>query len=182
MPDLGPLNVTLSQRVEGDSNRTAVKIGENNYRAIARITTRKRVLPEAQSWTDPLVDGFSKLEATYISGNGEVERNHPVFAFFQARNSQLNRRIFASVGEFSDAELFGLQIVSVVFLLIEIVALIIGVVLTQAITRTVSGLYEPRNLCRKAIFPPGAGGAERSIGCFGRIVQQHDRIHQPVDQ
>ncbi|MGB2628175.1 MAG: PP2C family protein-serine/threonine phosphatase [Candidatus Acidiferrum sp.] len=151
-PDLGPLNVTLSQRVEGDSNRTAVKIGENNYRAIARITTRKRVLPEAQSWTDPLVDGFSKLEATYISGNGEVERNHPVFAFFQARNSQLNRRIFASVGEFSDAKLFGLQIVSVVFLLIEIVALIIGVVLTQAITRTVSGLYRATQFVQEGNF------------------------------
>ena len=37
------------------------------------MTTRKRVLPEAaESWTDPLVDGFSKLEATYIAGNGEV--------------------------------------------------------------------------------------------------------------
>ena len=151
-PDLGPLNVTLSQRVEGDSARTAVRIGTNDYKAVARVMTHKRALPEADSWTDPLVDGFSKLEATYISGNGEVERNHPVFAFFQARNSQLNRRIFASVGEFSDAKLFGLQIVSVIFLLIEIVALVIGVVLTQAITRTVSGLYRATQFVQEGNF------------------------------
>ena len=151
-PDLGPLNVTLSQRVEDDSGGTAVRIGANHYKAVARVTTHKRVLPEAQSWTDPLVDGFSKLEATYVSGNGEVERNHPVFAFFQARNSQLNRRIFASVGEFSDAKLFGLQIVSVIFLLIEIVALVIGVVLTQAITRTVSGLYKATQFVQEGNF------------------------------
>ena len=116
-PDLGPLNVTLSQRVEGDSGRTAVRIGKNDYKAIARITTHKRVLPEAQSWTDPLVDGFSKLEATYLSGKGEVERNHPVFAFFQARNSQLNRRIFASRGRIQRrTSSLSSQIVSVVFL------------------------------------------------------------------
>ena len=120
--------------------------------AVARVMTHKRALPAANSWTDPLVEGFSKLEATYLSGNGEVERNHPVFAFFQARNSQLNRRIFASVGEFSDAKLFGLQIVSVIFLLIEIVALVIGVVLTQAITRTVSSLYRATQFVQEGNF------------------------------
>src|SRR5271157_269056 len=151
-PDLGPVDVTLSQRVEGDSARTAVRIGSNDYKAVARVLTHKRTLPAAESWTDPLVEGFSKLEATYIGGNGEIERNHPVFAFFQARNSQLNRRIFASVGEFSDAKLFGLQIVSVIFLLIEIVALVIGVVLTQAITRTISGLYRATQFVQEGNF------------------------------
>jgi sigma-B regulation protein RsbU (phosphoserine phosphatase) len=140
-PDLGPIDVTLSQRVEGDSAKSAVRIGSNDYRAVARIITKKRVLPAAESWFDPLVDGFSKLEATYVSSAGGVETKHPVFAFFKARNSQLNRRIFASVGEFSDAKLFGLKIVAVFFLLIEIVAMVIGVVLTRAITRTISGLY-----------------------------------------
>ena len=41
---------------------------------------------------------------------------------------------------------------SVVFLLIEIVALIIGVVLTQAITRTVSGLYRATQFVQEGNF------------------------------
>jgi sigma-B regulation protein RsbU (phosphoserine phosphatase) len=150
--DLGPITVTLSQRVEGESSKTAVRIGSNDYKAVARVITHKRVLPPADSWMDPLVEGFSKLEATYLSSAGTVERNHPVFAFFTARNSQLNRRIFASVGEFSGAKVFGLQIVSLFFLLIEIVALVIGVVLTRAITRTISGLYRATQFVQEGNF------------------------------
>jgi len=151
-PDLGPIDVTLSQRVEGDSAKSAVRIGSNDYRAVARIVTRKRALPEAESWFDPLVEGFSKLEATYVPSGGTAEPKHPVFAFFKARNSQLNRRIFASVGEFSDAKLFGLKVVAVFFLLIEIAALVIGVVLTRAITRTISSLYRATQFVKEGNF------------------------------
>jgi sigma-B regulation protein RsbU (phosphoserine phosphatase) len=140
-PDIGGIDVTVAQRVEGDSKGSAVQIGSNNYRAVARILTRHRRLHPAQLWLDPVVEGFSKLEATYLLPGQRVEHQHPVFAFFQARPSQLNRRIFASVGEFSQGKVFGFQLVSVVLLLIEIVALLIGVVLTRAITSTVADLY-----------------------------------------
>jgi len=101
---------------------------------------------------DPVVDGFSQLDATYISGEGKLERNHPVFVFFQARRSQLNNRIFATVGELSGAKLFGFELVSVFFLLIELVALVIGVVLTRAITRTVSDLYRATQFVQEGNF------------------------------
>ena len=151
-PDLGPIDVTLSQRVEGDSAKSAVRIGSNDYKAARRVITQKRLVAPAESWMDPVVEGFSKLEATYLSSAGAVEQHHPVFAFFKARTRQLNRRIFASVGEFSDAKVYGLQIVSVFFLLIEIVALVIGVVLTRAITRTVSGLYRATQFVQEGNF------------------------------
>lgn len=151
-PDLGPIDVTLSQRVEGDSAKSAVRIGSNDYKAVARVMTQKRAVPPAESWMDPLVEGFSKLEATNLSSGVAVDHHHPVFAFFKARTRQLNRRIFASVGEFSDAKVFGLQIVSVFFLLIEIVALVIGVILTRAITRTVSGLYRATQFVQEGNF------------------------------
>jgi phosphoserine phosphatase RsbU/P len=150
--DLGPISVTLAEQVEGDTSASAVRIGSNEYKAVARVVTHKRTLPPSDAWVDPEVEGFSKLEATYLSSGGTVVRNHPVFAFFNARDSQLNRRIFASVGEFSGARVFGLQIVSVFFLLIEIAALIIGVVLTQAITRTVSGLYRATQFVQEGNF------------------------------
>ncbi|HZV59118.1 MAG TPA: HAMP domain-containing protein, partial [Candidatus Eremiobacteraceae bacterium] len=140
-PDIGAIDVTVAQRVEGDTKGSAVQIGSNNYRAVARIMTRRRHLHPAQLWVDPAVEGFSKLEATYLINGQSVERQHPVFAFFQARPSQLNHRIFASVGEFSQGKVFGFQLVSGVLLLIEFGALVIGVVLTRAITSTVADLY-----------------------------------------
>ena len=140
-PDVGAIDVTVAQRVEADSKGSTVQIGSNSYRAIARILTRRRRLQPAQLWLDPIVEGFSKLEATYLLPGQRVEHQHPVFAFFQARPSQLNHRIFASVGEFSQGKVFGFQLVSIVLLLIEIVALLIGVVLTRAITSTIADLY-----------------------------------------
>jgi phosphoserine phosphatase RsbU/P len=140
-PDLGPIDVTLARRVD-DASGSAVRIGENDYRAIGRIVTHKRQLAPAQSWMDPVVDGFSKLDAIYILPDGKIETGNPVIAFFTARRSQLNQRIFASVGELSGASLRLFEITAFGFLVIEIAALVIGIVLTRAITRTISELYQ----------------------------------------
>jgi sigma-B regulation protein RsbU (phosphoserine phosphatase) len=151
-PDLGPIDITLAQTVEGDTAKSSVRIGNRDYRAVGRIVTRKRVLLAAESWLDPVVEGFSKLEAVYVSPEGSVERAHPVFAFYKARRSQLNHRIFASVGEFSGARVFQIQLLAVVFLVIELAALIIGVVLAKAITGTISELYRATQFVREGNF------------------------------
>jgi sigma-B regulation protein RsbU (phosphoserine phosphatase) len=101
---------------------------------------------------DPEVDGFSQLAAVYLGEDGKAERDHPVFAFFRARRSELNHRIFASIGELSGAKVFELKLIAVIFLLIEIAALVIGVVLTRAITRTVSDLYRATQFVQEGNF------------------------------
>jgi len=141
-PDLGPIDMTLTQTVEEESQKSAVRIGKKDYRAVARVVTRKRVLQAKESWPDPVVDGFSQLNSTYLSGDGTMEPNHPVFAFFKARRSQLNSRIFASLGELSGAKGSQLQLIGAIFLLIELLALIIGIRLTRAMTRTISDLSQ----------------------------------------
>lgn len=139
-PDLGPIDITLAQTVEDDLGRTAVRIGKKVYRRIGGMKTEKRTLWPAESSMDPVVDGFSQLRATYLDGSKVRERDHPVFAFFTARRSRLNHRIFASLGELSRARVSQLQVIGAVFLLIELAALLIGVRLTRAITRTISHL------------------------------------------
>jgi phosphoserine phosphatase RsbU/P len=141
-PDLGPIDVILAETVEEDSVNKAVRIGEKDYRRVARIYTSKRPLQPRQSWPDPIVDGFSQLNATYLTADKVLERNHPVFAFFKARRSHLNDRIFASLGELSGAKVFELKLIAVLFLLIEIVAMVIVVILTRAMTRTISNLSQ----------------------------------------
>jgi sigma-B regulation protein RsbU (phosphoserine phosphatase) len=150
-PDLGPIDITLAQTVERNSAVKSVRIGEKDYMAVNHILTRKRELLQAESWLDPVVEGFSKLEAVYVSPDG-VERAHPVFAFYKARRSQLNHRIFASVGEFSGARVFQIQLLAVFFLVIELAALIIGVVLAKAITGTIAELYRATQFVREGNF------------------------------
>jgi sigma-B regulation protein RsbU (phosphoserine phosphatase) len=129
-----------------------VQIGSKYYKGIGRVTTHKRELLPAESWMDPVVDGFAQFESVYVGADNSVERRHPVFAFFKARRSQLNQRIFASVGDLSGIKVFELKLIAVGFLLIEIAALWIGVVLTRAITRTISELYRATQFVQEGNF------------------------------
>jgi len=151
-PDLGPIDITLAETVENDSGQSSVKIGEKDYRRIGRVKTERRTLPEPESSMDPVVEGFSQLKAIYLNGNRVLEQDHPVFAFFTARRSKLNHRIFASLGELSGARYSQLQVIGVVFLLIELAALLIGIRLTRAITHTISNLSQATQSVQEGNF------------------------------
>jgi sigma-B regulation protein RsbU (phosphoserine phosphatase) len=140
-PDLGAITVTSAERVEGADNGGAVPIGGNRYRFVGRTAAEHRSLQPPGLWIDPAIDGFSKLDAAYLEPSGGVERGHPVFASFTARPSLLNQRIFSSLGEFRSGRLLGFQLVAVALLLIELAALVTGIVLTRAITSAVAELY-----------------------------------------
>jgi len=149
-PDLGPIEISLVQRV---LEPTALSISKKFYKGVGQpVLTRKRRLLPPKSWIDPEVDGFSQLAAVYLGEDGTVEREHPVFAFFRARRSELNRRIFASIGELSGAKVFELELIAAIFLLIEIAAAVIGGVQTRAITRTVSDLYNATQFVQAGNF------------------------------
>ena len=150
--DLGPFNMLLLHRVDDGSSAGDVTIGTEKYRVIGRVTTHKRSIPPATSWTDPVVDDLSILEVSHISADGVVVRAHPVFASYEARISQLNRRIFGLVGEFSLSKVTTLILISLGFLLLELAALIIGIVLTRAITRTISELYRATQFVQEGNF------------------------------
>jgi sigma-B regulation protein RsbU (phosphoserine phosphatase) len=188
-PDLGPIDITVAETVEEGSS-SAVRIGKKLYRRIARLETKRRVLLPAESWMDPVVEGFSQLEATYLEGKKVLERDHPVFAFFKARQSQLNHRIFASLGELSAAKAFELELIGVVFLLIELAALIIGIQLTRAITRTISDLSRATQAVQEGNFSARVPVERRDqlgmlgesfnsmTGSIGRLISEQKQLQR----
>jgi sigma-B regulation protein RsbU (phosphoserine phosphatase) len=141
-PDLGPIQVTALQRA-GDNEQSVnvVQLGNIRYRFLDRISTHKRRLQTPGYWFDPIIEGFTKLDATYLESGEKAGERQPVFAAFSARPSVLNGRIFSSLGEFSSSRVFGFELVAIFLLLIFIVALITGIVLTRAITSAVDELY-----------------------------------------
>src|SRR5258708_26981486 len=126
-PDLGPIDIRLVQTVERGSSEKSVRIGTKDYTKVGSIKTEKRELLPPDSWPDPVLEGFSKLDAVFVSPEGGVQLAPPAFAFYTARLSQLSHRIFASVGEFSDARVFLIHLLAVVFLVIELAASILWV-------------------------------------------------------
>jgi len=150
--DLGPFSMLLLRRVNDGSTAGDVTIGADRYRIVGRVTTHKHLLPPAASWTDPVVNDLSILKVNHISADGDVVWGHPVFASYDARISQLNHRIFGLVVEFSISKVVLLVVISLGFLLLEIAALIIGIVLTRAITRTISELYRATQFVQEGNF------------------------------
>ena len=140
-PDLGPIQVTGLQRADGEDSLNAIQLGNIRYKFLNRIATRKRALQSAGYWYDPVIEGFSKLDATYIDVGEKAGEKQPVFASFSARPSVLNTRIFSSLGEFSTSTVFGFELVALILLLIGIFGLITGFVLMRAITGAVAELY-----------------------------------------
>ncbi|HVM76012.1 MAG TPA: SpoIIE family protein phosphatase [Candidatus Saccharimonadales bacterium] len=151
-PDLGPIDITLAETVQSNSGQSAVEISGKEYRRVGSVRTDSRVLPPPETSMDPIVDGFSQLKAVYLNGDRPPERDHPVFAFFTARRSMLNHRIFASLGELSGARISQLQVIGVVFLIIELVALWIGIRLTRAMTHTISNLSQATQSVQQGNF------------------------------
>jgi len=139
---------------------------------------------------DPVVEGFSQLKATYLEGERVLERDHPVFAFFKARQSQLKHRIFASLGDLSAAKAFELELIGVVFLLIELAALIIGIRLTRAITRTISDLSRATQAVQEGNFSARVPVERRDqlgmlgesfnsmTGSIGRLISEQKQLQR----
>jgi sigma-B regulation protein RsbU (phosphoserine phosphatase) len=141
-PDLGAIQLNLTRRFLG-GQRTGIVYtsGSDQFETTGRILARNRVVRPAGYWFDPVVTGLSRLDAVFVAPDGRVDPQRPVLVTFNARPSRLNKRIFASLGEFSGLYAVGVVVVSIFFLLIEIAAFITGLVMTRRITRAVSDLY-----------------------------------------
>ncbi len=72
------------------------------------------------------------------------ENGEPLGVPFAVRTnpSLIYSRLFASLGEFANIALVILGVVAVLFVIIDLVALVVGIGLTRTITRSVANLYE----------------------------------------
>jgi sigma-B regulation protein RsbU (phosphoserine phosphatase) len=142
-PDVGAIQLNLMQRFTGAPRQTVIyKSGDEQYAAGGRIAAKSRALQPEGFWLDPSVSVVSRLNSVYVSRDGSVEHNRPVLAVTNARPSRLNARIFNSLGELRDSYLLLFIIVGVVFLLIELAALITGINMTRRITTAITELYQ----------------------------------------
>lgn len=152
-PELGPIQLSLAERVTGTPPPGILySTGDSKFYIGRRITTRRRVLPPKGFWIDPQVGGLSKFDVVYLPKEGAAQQGYPVFVLASARPSRLNQKIFASVGDFSNLYLVLFALVAVVFLLIEIVALVTGIALTRTITKAVDDLYRATQFVQAGDF------------------------------
>jgi phosphoserine phosphatase RsbU/P len=142
-PDLGAIQLNLTRKFEGGARQGILYTSnDTKYETTSPIPALNRMLHPSAHWIDPAVTGFSRLDAVYVGAGGMFDPKRPVLVTFNARPSRLNARIFSSLGELGGSFSILFVAISVVFLLIEIAALITGVVMTRRITKAVSDLYQ----------------------------------------
>ncbi len=108
-------------------------------------------VPPAANWLDLRIDGLATLEAVRADlGPDAVDR--PVLAQFSLRFSAINRDLLTSVGAWGPILVEALFVVACIFLVLEIAALVTGIVLTRTITRSVADLYEGTLYVRRGDF------------------------------
>jgi sigma-B regulation protein RsbU (phosphoserine phosphatase) len=142
-PDLGHVLVDVVEPRENPGQPgITFRVGNKEYVATREIHAVGRALQPATSWLDREVTGFSRFEAVRLTKDGQAQRSFPVVASFSARASQLNSRMFSSVGELSYLNFLLFFALAGVLLVVEVAALITGIVMTRRITKAVDDLYK----------------------------------------
>jgi phosphoserine phosphatase RsbU/P len=149
---LGPIELTLlepsTQLSPGD---ISFDFGDTHYVVGERIASSTRaVLPPAHP-LDMRVSGVATLEATRADLGSETE-GRPVLARYSFRLSGVNKDLLTSVGAVGPALVIGLGVTGVIFLVLEVAALVTGIIMTRTITGSVADLYEGTLHVRRGDF------------------------------
>jgi sigma-B regulation protein RsbU (phosphoserine phosphatase) len=147
---IGPVGVLTTAvagsevRVEApdSSSEFRLQTPESEYVQSGTIRSKSLRLPDSATPLDPTVVGTSTLEPVVWGGQTQATVQQPVFVFVTSRISTLNREMLAPLGRFSRAYLIVFLAIALIFLVIELGALVIGVRMTRSITRTVDNLYD----------------------------------------
>ncbi len=139
--ELGPVQLVMLEPSSTASSET-LELSGQKYQTAATVSDRRRTLPDPHGFWDMDVSGVTRFEALVEGADGDLRSSRPVLARFTTRPSQLNSRMFASVGDLGLVYVYTLGVLAAAFFLLEIAALITGVVLTRRITTAIDGLYQ----------------------------------------
>jgi sigma-B regulation protein RsbU (phosphoserine phosphatase) len=142
-PDLGPLQFTVTRLARPEEN-TFIPLGDTRYALVRPIRAAERALPLPAHWFDFEVNGVPKLDVYCVDSppcGGVPGGKGALFGSVITRTASLNLRLFSEPGEVGDLFLRSLYALAILFLLIEVAALVLGIRLTRTITSAVSELY-----------------------------------------
>ncbi|MGO8735177.1 MAG: PP2C family protein-serine/threonine phosphatase [Terriglobia bacterium] len=155
---IGPVGVVPTGTVQTEPSQRSSQsylhrsTPEGEFDLSESIFSKNLKLPEPVSRFDFIVRGASSLDPVFWEGEKQEVLTAPAFVYVTSRVIRLNRRLLETAGEFSQIYVFAFEAVAVIFLIIEGIALVIGVRLTRSITSTVDRLYGATERVKKGDF------------------------------
>lgn len=167
--ELGPIQFTLLQRPQPGQRGITFGIDGRTYVIGEKIVSSNRVLPKPENWLDIPIGGAATLQAYQVESDpnkypATLPVSTPVLATFTLRPSTLNHSLYSSVGAVGPILVDIVVASGVIFLMLEIGALITGTILTRTITQSVDDLY-------KATLHVARGDFSHRVR-----VQKHDQL------
>jgi len=132
--------------------KISITTNENPNGDIETMSSKSLIVPAKASFFDLPVYNGDSLQPTLWQG--ATEHRDPDGAFFSvsSRMVALNHQVLSSLGQYSSLYWTAFAVLGVVFLVIELVAIIIGWRLTRSITTTVDKLNEATERVRAGDF------------------------------
>lgn len=116
------------------------------------IMSRSVPVPAPMSFLDYTVFGASTLDPVVWGGTQREAASEPVLLYVTSRLFTLEAKLLSTLGRFSRIYAIAFVSVAIVFLALEILALVVGVRLTRSITRTVDELHAATEQVRAGDF------------------------------
>jgi phosphoserine phosphatase RsbU/P len=135
---LGAGDVTIRNSARGLNVRLRSSRGVTG----AIIRSDSIPLPPRTAWYDFEVQGYSAVSPAVWDSSRFTERHAPILVSVSSRIVSLDRQLLHLITGFPNIPLYIFMAVSVVFFLIELIALIFGITLTRTITSTVNRLQK----------------------------------------
>jgi phosphoserine phosphatase RsbU/P len=169
---LGPIQLTLLDPALPDAKNT-ITFGGVRYILRAQVASRTRAIAPRLGWLDFRIVGAATLEASVVEDLPAQVGERPVLAGFSFRLSEVNRDLLTSVGQIGPVLTESLLVIAAVFLLLEVAALITGIVMTRTITGSVANLYDATLHVRSGDFTHRVRVGQRDqLGALGESFNE----------
>jgi sigma-B regulation protein RsbU (phosphoserine phosphatase) len=150
---IGPVGVGVIGPAAGESSTSPQSFDESSRMAReSSIVSRNVAVPPPAFFGDYTVFGAFTLDPIVWGGNEKTLPGAPVFLYVTSRVMTLEAKLLSTLGRFSRVYAVAFVAVGVVFLVLEILAFMVGVRLTRSVTTTVDELYSATERVRAGDF------------------------------
>jgi len=155
---IGPVGVMTTRPAHGEAlplnsrMQAQFETAQGSFYQLASLYSKRIKLPEPASRFDFTVVGASSLDPVSWQGDTKQKLAAAAVVYVSSRVMALNRRLLETQGEYSDVYVMLFKVVAVILLIIEAIALLIGIRLTRSITHAVDNLYEATEKVKKGDF------------------------------
>jgi len=155
---IGPVSVMTTRPIQGEAKpqsskmRLRIDTAQGSYDQSASINSKRTRLPQAANPFDFTVLGASSLDSVAWQGETQQKLAAPAVVGVSSRLMALSRHLLETQGEYSDVYVIAFKVVAAILLIIEGIALFMGVRLTRSITYTVHQLYAATERVKQGDF------------------------------